>query len=207
MAHDFDQRYWDAHWQSAHDERPDGVGAPANPHLLREVEGLVAGTALEAGCGEGAEAHWLAGAGWRVTAVDIAADALARASARAEQQGIGDRIEWVQADLTSWAPSAAFDLVTTHYAHPAIPQLDFYARLSDWVAPGGSLLVVGHMHGPGTHGSPPPEAQVTPLGVAERFDPMLWNVVTAQKHTRVVSSGTEHRRTLQDVVVRAVRRR
>ena len=41
------------------------------------------GTALDAGCGEGAEATWLASRGWDVTAADISAEALARAAARA----------------------------------------------------------------------------------------------------------------------------
>ncbi len=153
MGHEFDQDYWDAHWQQVHDRPDAGHEVPPNPHLVGEVGSLVPGTALEAGCGEGAEAIWLAQSGWEVTAVDIADEALARAAGRATERGVGDRVTWVRADLGSWEPAAPFDLVTTHYAHPAMPQLEFYDRLGSWVAPGGSLLIVGHAQsGDGAHG-------------------------------------------------------
>jgi hypothetical protein len=51
----------------------------------------------------------------------------------------------VEADLTSWEPGRQFELVATSYAHPAMPQLAFYARISGWVAPAGRLLIVGHL--------------------------------------------------------------
>ncbi|MEK8108387.1 class I SAM-dependent methyltransferase [Micromonospora sp. M12] len=73
---------------------------------------------MDAGCGTGAEAIWLASHGWQVTAVDISSEALARAAVRAEGSAVSDRVRWVEADLTTWAPKTRFDLVTTHYAHP-----------------------------------------------------------------------------------------
>ena len=65
-------------------------------------------------------------------------------------------MEWVEADLGVWDPGTRFDLVTTHYAHPAMPQLDFYERIAGWVAPGGTLLVVGHARTATTPPVPPP---------------------------------------------------
>ncbi|MGO4597558.1 class I SAM-dependent methyltransferase [Terrabacter sp. 2RAF25] len=146
---EFDREYWERHWE----EGPPGeAAAPANPHLVREAGALSPGTALDAGCGEGGEARWLAAHGWEVTAVDISAEALVRAVAH-ERAGGGDaRVEWVGADLTTWKPGRQFHLVTTSYAHPTIPQLDLYDRIAAWVAPGGSLLVVGHLHQSGSHG-------------------------------------------------------
>ena len=227
-THGFDQPYWDEHY--AQGGSVGGHLLPPNPYLVREVTDLTPGTALEAGCGEGAEAIWLGAAGWQVTAVDIAAEPLARASERAAAQGLRDRVEWVRADLGSWEPTRTYDLVTTHYAHPAIPQLELYDRLSAWVAPGGSLLVVGHLqsghgareghgghatpHGhadhPGQHDhQPPDEASVTARSITERLDPAAWVVVTAGEHTRTVEAvdgaGGGHG-ILHDVVVRAVRR-
>ena len=134
MTHTFDEQYWDRHWQ----DRTGDTGAtagPAHPYLARELAGLLPGTALDAGCGAGAEALWLAAHGWQVTGADISAEALARAAERAAAEGAADRVRWVEADLGVWAPDTAFDLVTTHYAHPAGPQLDFYERLASWVAP------------------------------------------------------------------------
>ena len=56
---------------------------------------LTPGTALDAGCGAGAEAIWLAAAGWQVTAADISSQSLARAAERARRRptSIGDRGE------------------------------------------------------------------------------------------------------------------
>jgi SAM-dependent methyltransferase len=225
MGHEFDQSYWDAHYEQGGSAA--GHQLPPNPYLVDEVSELPPGSALEAGCGEGAEALWLGRAGWQVTAVDIAAEPLARAAERAGAQGMGDRIEWVRADLSSWEPERTYDLVTTHYAHPSMPQLEFYDRLSAWVAPGGSLLVVGHLqsgHGaPGGHGGqgtphahadrgaqhdhqPPAAASVTATGITDRLDPATWDVVTAGEYTRTLDGTGGGHGILQDVVVRAVRR-
>ena len=61
MAQGFDERYWDAHWQQVRIEHRVGHDLAPNPYLVCEATGLAPGTALEAGCGEGAEALWLAG--------------------------------------------------------------------------------------------------------------------------------------------------
>ncbi|RIJ69707.1 class I SAM-dependent methyltransferase [Nakamurella silvestris] len=144
MTQGFDKDYWETHWQQA-----GGQQIAPNPCLVREVGFLLPGTALDAGCGEGAEAIWLASQGWRVTAADISAEALSRAGDRsAAAQVPAEHLRWVEADLSSWEPDTQFDLVTTLYAHPAMPQLAFYQRISQWVAPGGTLLVVGHLRGP-----------------------------------------------------------
>ncbi|WP_205473343.1 class I SAM-dependent methyltransferase [Nocardioides sp. SYSU D00038] len=212
---DFDREFWQQHWR----DRPGGPGSvatnPPNPHLVREVAELSPGTALDAGCGAGAEATWLAAAGWRVTAVDISGEALARAAERASGRTAPGTVAWEVADLATWTPSTRFDLVTTHYAHAAIPQLDLYGRLVEWVAPGGTLLVVAHRHRHGTghgHGhasegpNPPPEASVTAASVVARLDPADWEVTTALEPDRTLPAGDGREVTLHDVVVRATRR-
>ena len=215
MAHEFDEGYWENHWREVQ-ARAERREVEANPYVATGTDGLVPGTALDAGCGEGAEAIWLAERGWRVTAVDISAEALARATERASAGPAAERLAWVRADLGTWDPDDSFDLVTTHYAHPAMPQLAFYERIAAWVAPGGTLLVVGHLqdpdrvghghghgHGHGDEhedGQPPPEATVTAASVVGCLDPAAWEVVTADEPVRVLDGhGTE----LHDVVVRA----
>lgn len=215
--HGFDKDYWDEHWHEAVGADDSGAGrrlAP-NPHLVSETRDLAPGTALDAGCGEGLEASWLASRGWDVTAADISSEALARAAARAterdaaieEEAGTPGRVQWVEADLSAWEPAGTYDLVMTHYAHPAMPQLAFYRRIADWVAPGGTLLVVGHLHhgstGDGHH--PPARASVTAADVTAALDPALWAVVTAEERSRATGSGHEGA-PLHDVVVRATRR-
>src|SRR3954468_4733951 len=58
-----------------------------NTQLVAESADLPAGTALDVGCGEGADAVWLARRGWQVTAVDFAATALERGAAGAGAGG------------------------------------------------------------------------------------------------------------------------
>jgi SAM-dependent methyltransferase len=193
MNHDFDKTYWDEHWH----QRPDGVGPAENPYVARETASLTAGTALDAGCGAGAEAIWLAAQGWAVTAVDIAAGAFARATSHSTA------VTWIEADLTSWVPGTQFDLVMTNYAHASLPQLLLYDRLAEWVAPGGTLLIVGHRHTHDhAHGDhPPAEASVTAAAIVERL--LGWDIETAQEPDRSVPDRAEP---LRDVVVRATRR-
>lgn len=207
MTHGFDKDYWERHWRQGRDGGPGSMGGnPPNPYLAREIDGLTPGTALDAGCGGGAEAIWLASHGWEVTAADISSEVLARAADRAEASGAAERVRWVEADLGVWSPDTRLDLVMTHYAHPAMPQLEFYDRIAGWVAPGGTLLIVGHLHVAGSgHGHhPPEEASVTSAAVAARLDDSEWEIVTAEEHVRTRSG---HGGPLHDVVVRAVRRR
>lgn len=202
--HAFDDEYWDRIWAG---DRAAAMGSgEPNPHLVREVGDLAPGTALEAGCGAGAEAIWLAERGWEVTGADIAAAALDRAAARAAEAGVAERAQWVQADLSNWAPDMVYDLVTTHYAHPAMPQLEFYDRLATWVAPGGTLLIVGHLHHDHGGEHPPASASATAASITARLDPTEWEVVTAEESRRTMSGPGGHGKTIHDVVVRATRR-
>lgn len=219
MPHTFDRDYWDQHWDGDRAVAPAAMAAsPPSPHLIREADSLLPGTALDAGCGAGAEAIWLASRGWQVTAADIANEALARAAERAAASRAGDQVRWVQADLTAWEPARTYDLVTTHYAHPAMPQLEFYDRIASWVSPGGTLLIVGHLrhrHGAGPghghrHGNgggePLAPASVTTAGITARLDPAVWDVVTAEESSRSMPGRGRSAVTLHDVVVRATRR-
>lgn len=222
MNHTFDKKYWDDIWSS---ERAEAMSTSApNPHLIRQVDGLKPGSAIDAGCGAGAEALWLAGAGWNVTAADVADAALEFGRLRAAAAGLSERVQWIQADLSSWEPDEKFDLVATHYAHPAIAQLEFYRRLATWVAPGGTLLIVGHLHhhasattsqdqghghghgqGHDQDGKPPAEASATAAAITELLDPDSWEIVTAEESTRTMA-GPSGSTTIDDVVVRACRR-
>jgi len=102
MTEAFDKHYWDSHWQQASRHGP-GQEIDPNPYLSREISGLTPGTALDAGCGEGAEAIWLAEAGWQVTEADVSTEALSRAAERTSREcAAPERVGWIEADLTVW---------------------------------------------------------------------------------------------------------
>ena len=127
-------------------------------------------------------------------------------------------MQWIEADLGVWEPGMRFDLVTTHYAHPAMPQLAFYERISDWVAPGGTLLIVGHLHSSetGGHGqglerqshgpSPPEKVSVNAASITVGLDATRWVIVTTDEPNRTLTDGVGRTVQLDDVVVRATRR-
>jgi len=135
-------RFWEEHY--GRQERV-WSGRP-NPVLVDVIGGLRQGTALDLGCGEGGDAIWLARRGWRVTAVDLSATALDRASEDATAAGVADRIDFRQHDLALDFPSGAFDLVSAQYLHSpvAFPREEVLRAATRAVAPGGLLLVVGH---------------------------------------------------------------
>ncbi len=128
MTHSFDKDYWDQHWKGDRAGDPAAMAAsPPHPHLVKEIDALTPGTALEAGCGAGAEAIWLAARGWDVTAVDIAEQALARAARRAADAGVADRVHALQGDADSLGdlvPPAGADLVLCHAVLEVVDDFD-----------------------------------------------------------------------------------
>jgi len=183
------------------------AGRPPNGLLLEVAGALTPGRALDAGCGHGAETIWLAGTGWQVVAVDFSATALQQGRTTAEALGpeVAARIDWVEGDLGTWTPPPGrFDLVTCLYVHVAGSVVEMVHRLAQGVAPGGTLLMVGHRPVDPATGAPTPAAGQTQVSVdeaIEALDPHEWQVVVAEDRPRAaVGSGV-------DAVVRAVRRR
>jgi SAM-dependent methyltransferase len=201
----FTARFWDERYGSA-----DRIwsGAP-NPQLVAEASDLAPGTALDAGCGEGADAVWLAARGWRVTAVDVSAVALERGAANAAP-GVAGRITWHQADLTTWVPDGTFDLVNAQFMHfPSELRKPAYARLADAVAPGGTLLIVAHHPSDMSTTMPrPPEPDLffTAEELAASLDPQRWEVLAADARPRRVQDPDGREVTIHDTVLRARRR-
>ncbi|MDQ1732009.1 MAG: hypothetical protein QOK10_2168 [Pseudonocardiales bacterium] len=200
-----------AHGQDVWDQRYASMdrvwsGQP-NAALVAEVAGLAPGRALDVGCGEGADAVWLARQGWDVTGLDVSGVALQRAALHAEQAGA--QVQWVHADLldASLAPSA-FDLVSVQYA--ALPRTaghDAERALLAAVAPGGLLLVVHHAdidpEAAKAHGFDPADF-VYPADVAALLD-VNWHIEVNETRPRDIAGGAGAHHT-HDVVLRARRR-
>jgi SAM-dependent methyltransferase len=118
--------------------------AEPNRLFASEVEGLAPGRALDLACGEGRNAVWLAERGWRVTAVDFSDVALAKAERLAARRGV--EVEWSLADVLEYEPEPeAFDLVAVLYLQLPRDELGRALRMAAAaVAPGGTLIVLGH---------------------------------------------------------------
>jgi SAM-dependent methyltransferase len=87
---------------------------------------------------------WLAERGWRVTAVDFSDVALAKAERLAARRGV--EVEWSLADVLEYEPQPeAFDLVAVLYLQLPRDELGRALRMAAAaVAPGGTLIVLGH---------------------------------------------------------------
>jgi SAM-dependent methyltransferase len=201
----FDRDAWERRWERALREHADVLASrPPNAYLVAEVRGLPPGRALDAGCGHGAEAIWLAASGWQVTAVDFSVTALAHGRSTAGTVGadVAGRIDWVEGDLGVWAPEPRrFDLVSCLYVHVAGSVGEMVTRLASGVAPGGTLLLVGHLPVDPATGRPTPAAgqvQVTVPDAVDALDPREWRILVAEERARA-AAGTG-----VDAVVRAV---
>ncbi len=131
-------------WNRKHGEAGLLFGAEPNRFLVAEVEGLTPGRALDLACGAGRNAVWLAVRGWAVTGVDFSDVAIENARRLAAERGV--EVEWVRADLREWRASGpGYDLVAVLYLQvPAGERRAVLANAAAAVAPGGTLLVVGH---------------------------------------------------------------
>jgi 2-polyprenyl-3-methyl-5-hydroxy-6-metoxy-1,4-benzoquinol methylase len=205
---EFTEEYWDGRYGSAHRM---WSGNP-NPHVVTVAEGLTPGDALDIGCGEGADAVWLAAHGWRVLGVDVSGVALERAAAHAADAGpeVAARITWTRADALAWDPGTdRYDLVSAQFMQLPKAELEsLHRRLAAAVRPGGTLLIVGHdvsdldtsVQRPHRH-----DLMFTAEQVAVTLDADRWKV-EASTPSRTVLDPDGRPTEIHDAVIRATRR-
>jgi SAM-dependent methyltransferase len=179
-----------------------------NPNLVlvAEVVDLVPGTAVDVGCGEGADAIWLAQQGWQVSAFDVSATALGRAAVHASEAGVT-----VQLDqgglLDADAAKGRYDLVNVQYPALLHEQGRSLAAVLDLVAPGGTLLFVHH-GSTGPHGAKQSEFDPADYLMPSDVQPALddaWDVEVYTERPRHVATGAGAGHAV-DVVLKARRR-
>ncbi|MFF8592164.1 class I SAM-dependent methyltransferase [Streptomyces sp. NPDC015220] len=198
-----------AEWDNRYAERQQLWSGRPNGALVAEVAGLAPGRVLDVGCGEGADAIWLAAAGWDVTALEVSGVALERAVGHARDAGL--TVRWVHAALTEAPlPPASFDLVSAQY--PALlrtPDAAAERALLAAVAPGGVLLLVHHAGMETRHAHDDgfdPADYVWPSMVAALLDED-WEVEVDEQRPRAVPDGGAGAHHTDDVVLRARRLR
>lgn len=179
--------------------------AEPNRFLATEVADLPPGRALDVACGEGRNAVWLAQRGWQVTGIDFSQVALDKAARLAQERDVS--VQWVRADVTDHLPvSAAFDLVAILYLHlESMTTRDVLRRSAEALAPGGTLLVVGHdpTNVEAGHGGPQdPAILMAPDEIADALGDL--EIVRAERVRRPVASAGDDVYAI-DALVRAVR--
>jgi SAM-dependent methyltransferase len=198
-----DRHQWDAAYSG-----PELVwGAGPNRFVVEETSELRPGRAIDLATGEGRNAIWLASRGWKVTGVDFSETGLARAAALAAERGV--TADWVRADLAEYeAEPGAFDLVLIAYLQLERSKLDpVLAMAARAVAPGGTVLVIGHDVGNldgGVGGPQDPRALYTPEAIVSALPGL--SVRTAERRLRPVpgADGGQPERHAIDTVVAAV---
>jgi len=198
-----------AEWDTRYLDREQLWSGQPNGALVAEVAGLTPGRVLDVGCGEGADAVWLAKGGWDVTGLEVSGVALERAAGHARDAGVA--ITWVHAGLAEAAlPPASFDLVSAQY--PALlrtPGAAAERALLAAVAPGGVLLLVHHA------GMDTQLAQDSGFDPADYvWPPMVtalldgdWQVEVDEQRPRVIPDGGAGAHHVDDLVLRARRLR
>jgi SAM-dependent methyltransferase len=203
----FDGAFWDERYRS----RTAVWSGDPNAQLVDEVSGLSPGSALDVGCGEGADAIWLAQRGWRVTAADISSVALERARAAEVSDEVARRIDWLHTDLLAWAlPAKSYDLVSAHFMQlPPEPRDVMFRKLAASVKPWGTLLIVGH-HPSDLQTTAPrprlPELFYTAADVAALLEPKEWDIIVAATRERNITDPAGQTIAIHDTVLRARRR-
>lgn len=199
--------FWEERYSGA-----DRVWSGRVNSALADVAGaLSAGSALDLGCGEGADVIWLAEHGWRAAGIDISTTAIERARRAARAAGLDPtQASFTAADLSALEPEHQYDLVTASFFHSPVelPRAAILSRAAKLVAPGGHLLVTSHAAAPPwadasahDHTFPTVESEVADLALAEDE----WSVVTAEIRTREARSPEGAPATLDDLVVLARR--
>jgi len=200
-AADPSRERWNRRWAG---ERAHASSAPSE-FLIAEAEALPPGRALDVACGAGRNAVWLARRGWRVTGVDFSDVALRAARELAASAGVA--VEWIEADAVTWIPPrGAYALVTVMYLQlPAAERRAALGHAAAAVAPGGTLLVVGHDRLNLTEGwGGPTQAEVlfTPDDVVSEIGGLV--IESARRVRRAVAEGAGAREAI-DALVRARR--
>ncbi len=190
---------WNRHYAHAHSL----WGLAPNRFLVAEAAGLAPGRALDLACGEGRNAIWLASVGWDVTAVDYSDVAIAKARARAAEEGV--EVDFRVGDLVDFEPEArGHALVLVLYLHiPARERRLVLEKAAGAVAPGGTFLLVGHdllNLTEGVGGPSDPDVLCTPDDIIAELPGL-----EIEKAERVHRDVEDEERPAIDALVRATR--
>ena len=146
---DADRDKWDRRYAAVQEET---LAAPST-WLTTYLPKIAPGPALDLACGRGRNTLLLAQSGFAVDAIDISAEGLRRAGAAAQRAGVS--VNWLCQDVLEAFESPRRDYQLILLVH--FVDHDLLARLPDYLAPGGWLLVEQHLQWPDAVGGPSSE--------------------------------------------------
>jgi SAM-dependent methyltransferase len=199
-----DSQQWDERYSGTEFEwttRP-------NQFVAAELADLPPGRALDLAAGEGRNTVWLAGRGWRVTAVDFSRVGLEKGRKLSAARGVPEgQVDWIVADLHDYQPEpGGYDLVLIAYfqVSPKV-RATVLGRAAAALAPGGTAFIVAHdltNLTDGTGGPQDPEVLYTPEAVRAELPGL--RILRAERVRRTVERDCGPA-TAIDTLVRAVR--
>lgn len=134
-----DRYWWRGDWRYSTD--PDDHPRSLLTQLtLRHVTTRSPGSALDVGCGEGADAIRLARLGWQVDAIDASPIGVQKTRAFAEEAGVSLEVHCAKVD--EFEPARSYDLVICNGVLHYIEDKEHVLGLMEkWTAPGGAHVI------------------------------------------------------------------
>jgi SAM-dependent methyltransferase len=199
-----DSQQWDERYAGAEFE----WSMHPNQFAAAELAGLPPGRALDLAAGEGRNSVWLAERGWSVTAVDFSRVGLDKGRRLSAARGVADgQVDWIVADLSEYEPAReAYELALIAYLQVTQAlRARVLARAAGALAPGGTLLVIGHDLAnltEGVGGPQSPDVLYTPAAITAELPGL--HIVRAERVRRTVERDSGQA-TAIDTLVRAER--
>ncbi len=131
-----DAAWWDKRFE-ARGQQP----LPPDAALIRHLERLKPGEALDIACGDGRNALYLAEQGFRVTGADFSVSALNRLHSFARKRGLA--VETVPIDFSSEEAFCGLGIYDTIIVNHYRMSVSLLARLPQHVASGGTVWING----------------------------------------------------------------
>jgi 2-polyprenyl-3-methyl-5-hydroxy-6-metoxy-1,4-benzoquinol methylase len=134
---------WREYWNERYLREPSRYGDEANEFVVEAMSGLSPRRILDAACGQGRNAVWLARRGHEVTAIDLSDVAVQQGQRLAKAAGV--EVDFREADLFEYSSGSRFGAVLLSYLQlPPESRRRAHDRVKELLSPGGTVVVVAH---------------------------------------------------------------
>ena len=128
-------------WNERYSQEAFAYGTEPNQFFKEQLSSLPAGTLLLPAEGEGRNAVFAAGLGWKIAAFDQSPQGKRKAELLAESRNLGLDYQVCDWQETNYLP-ASFDAIALIFAHmPAGQKKEFHSRMCSFLKPGGIIIL------------------------------------------------------------------